>query len=302
MVNLPFSPFVHASPADYHRLDAIRSLSNPERLCFSPELRQTIMNLSNVKFELVNGCPRDLFLMMGNALEYSKLYSSGKIDYVRYKQLIEETRFRIYSWQLGDGFYPDVDSRWGFVAEAYRHACIIHTTRLLDEYMPVETPIIQASVTAILDSVSEIPTECYLLELLVLPLFIAGTECLSSHARHYVLLRLENIRAMAGVGNSLTNALLKCVWDARGNQAKNDHRNIPWMLFVSWSDFRYMIPANLSRPYQSATMTISYYDAGFLRANSIRKKNTVYIKTKIGTIMITCHPFLPSGWSRAPRI
>lgn len=241
-------PYVSDSPAYGHRLDTVRSLSDPERLCFSPELRQTIMNLTNVKFELVNGCPRDLFLMMGNALEYSKLYSAGKIDYLRYKKLVEETRFRIISWQLADGFYPDLDSRWTFVAEAYRHTCIIHTTRLLDEYMPVETPTIQSSVTAILDAVSEIPTDCYLLELLVLPLFIAGTECLSSHARHYVLLRLENIRAMAGVGNNLTNALLKCVWDARGNQAKNDHRNIPWMLFVSSSDSRYMFPANFPDP------------------------------------------------------
>ncbi|KGO56660.1 Copper amine oxidase, N2-terminal [Penicillium expansum] len=213
-------------------LDIVRSFANPSRLSFSKELRETISSLSDIKFEQVNGCPRKLFLLMGDILEHAKSHSLGELVDSEYKQLLEDARFKLHSWDVNDGKYPNDDQRWMAVAEAFRHACILYTSRLIDMYQPAEAAIIQSSVTAILDSVAEIPADCYLIELLVMPLFMAGTDALSRHARHYVLLRLDHIKSMAGVGNDLTRALLKSVWDAREDQEKYDSRNIPWVWFA----------------------------------------------------------------------
>jgi len=230
------------------RLDVIRSLADPERLCFSSQLRETIIKLSDIKFEQVNGCPRALFLIMGGVLEHAKAHAAGQMEDAQFEVLLEAARQNLYSWRSTSFSYPSDDSRWFAVAEAFRHACILHTSRLLDATQPAEAPIIQQSVTAILDAAAEIPPDCYLLELLVMPLFIAGTDTLSAHARHYVLLRLEHIKFRAGFGNPLPNSLLQSVWDARANQPKKEHENIPWMRFVSVVKRESpLYPANLYR-------------------------------------------------------
>ncbi|CAG7931643.1 unnamed protein product [Penicillium olsonii] len=213
-------------------LDIIRSFANPSRLCFSQELREKLSSLSSIDFEQVNGCPRKLFLLMGTILEHGKAHSSGGLDELKFQQLLESARFELYACNLDNGEYPDNDQRWIAVAEAFRHACILYTSRIIDLTQPAEAAVIQHSVTAILDHVAEIPVNCYLIELLVMPLFIAGADALSAHARHYILMRLDNIKALAGVGNDLIGSLLKMVWDARGNQQKHDRSNIPWMWFV----------------------------------------------------------------------
>ncbi|KAL2696216.1 hypothetical protein AAEP93_002630 [Penicillium crustosum] len=213
-------------------LDIIRSLADPQRLCFSPELREAVATLSDLKFERVNGCPRDMFLIMGNVIEHAKAHAMGKIETPEYERLLNAYRYELYSWRLKTDRYPNDDPRWPAVAEAFRHACILHTSRLLDETQPAEAPMIQNSVTAILDSLAEIPAECRLIELVVMPLFMAGADALSPYARHYVLLRFDHIRAHGGVGNHVSISLLKSVWDGRGRQAKHDNSNIPWWRFA----------------------------------------------------------------------
>jgi hypothetical protein len=192
-----------------------------------------VANLSDLKFERVNGCPRELFLIMGNILEHAKAHATGKIETPEFERLLSACRYQLYSWCLNPDSYPSDDSRWPAVAEAFRHACILHTSRLLDVAQPAEAPIIQNSVTAILDSLADIPAECSLIELVVMPLFMAGADALSPHARHYVLLRLDHVRVHGGLGNETAISLLRSVWDARGKQAKNDCSNVHWVLFVS---------------------------------------------------------------------
>ncbi|KAJ0422827.1 fungal-specific transcription factor domain-containing protein [Aspergillus carlsbadensis] len=215
-------------------LDVIRSLSDPKRLCFSPGLRQTIIALSTPKFEQVNGCPRDLFLMVGDALEYAKSHDMGGIDRQQYKQLLLGVQLKMYSWQLSDWAFPAGDDgenkSWAAVGETFRHAFILHTSRLLSPERPAEAAIIQDSVTAILDAVSEIQTGP--LELVILPLFIAGADCISRHSRHYVILRLDGITAISGFSTDLPKMLLRQVWDARAEQVKREFENILWTAFT----------------------------------------------------------------------
>ncbi|KAL3489838.1 fungal-specific transcription factor domain-containing protein [Aspergillus germanicus] len=221
-------------------LDVIRSLSDPKRLCFSPGLRQTIIALSTPKFEQVNGCPRDLFLMVSDALEYAKSHEIGGIDRQQYKQLLLGVQLKMYAWQLSDWAFPDGDSddgdtkSWAAVGESFRHAFILYTSRMLSPSRPAEASIIQDSVTAILDAVSEIHTGP--MELVILPLFIAGADCISRHSRHYVILRLDGITAISGFSTELPKMLLRQVWDARAEQAKGECENILWTAFTDTTD------------------------------------------------------------------
>ncbi|KAH1693201.1 hypothetical protein KXX23_001812 [Aspergillus fumigatus] len=58
-------------------LDIIRAFAGPERLCFSQDIRETVASATDEKFELVNGCPREIFLVIGAALEKAKEYNLG---------------------------------------------------------------------------------------------------------------------------------------------------------------------------------------------------------------------------------
>lgn len=213
------------------RLDVIRSLSDPTRLCFSSHLRQTIIALSTEKFEQVNGCPRDLFLMIGNALESAKSYSSGQIDHSSHKRTIFDLHIRISLWKLADWQLPDNEPGWNAVGEGYRHSMLLYTSRILSPEKPAEASLIQESVNEVLDAVSKIPHS--LIQLMIMPLFIAGTDALSSHSRHYILLVLDTIKGVAGFSNDVPKILLQQVWEARGRQEKLDKRNILWTSFVS---------------------------------------------------------------------
>ena len=242
------SPAARIFPKPFTRLDVIRSLSDPRRLSFSSELRQTIIAFSTPKFEQVNGCPRELFLMVGDALEHAKSHGVGKIDHVKYRELVMGVHLQINAWQVAHWSFPDNDSRWNAVGEGFRHSLLLYTSRILSPEQPAETSFIQQSVTAVLDAVSDIPHR--LIELMIMPLFIAGTDALSLHSRHYVLLILDTIKSIAGFSNDLPKRLLQQVWEARGNQPKRDPRNILWTSFVSLVVFQYRCFLTLPRLLQ----------------------------------------------------
>jgi hypothetical protein len=171
---------------------------------------------------------------MGKVLEHAKSYALGRSSKSDFEISLSSCRYEMHSWRLSPDNYPNDDPRWPAVAEAFRHACILHTSRLLDVRQPAEAPIIQTSVTAILDAVAEIPADCRLIELLVMPLFMAGADALSSFARHYVLLRFGHVRNHGGLGNQVPISLLRSVWVGRGKQLKQDTSNVYWAWFVSF--------------------------------------------------------------------
>lgn len=215
------------------RLDIIRAFSSPERLCFTQELRLKLLSLCNLRFEAVNGCPRDIVLIIAAILECAKAYSSGKLEYTEFYNTIRESIRKLYLWDGSRCFFPDESTIWVSVSNAFRHACILRAWRLLDPSEPPSEPRIRDSVLEILDSVANIPSTSPLIELMVLPLFMAGADSLSAHSRHYVILRLEQIKGRSEMGNAAPLTLLEKVWHARSEQAQHDTSNIPWMSFVS---------------------------------------------------------------------
>lgn len=215
-------------------MDIIRAFSTPERLCFTQDLRKRLLSLCDLRFESVNGCPREIVLIIGEVLEQTKAHSSGSLEATEYEERLQRLVLKLYHWDSSRCFYPSDDPRWLSVAEAFRHTCILRTLRLLDATESAAEPRIQESVAAILDSLANIPGSSALVELLIMPLFMAGADCLSLHSRHYILLRLAEINGRSEMGIEGPKTLLEKVWHTRAQQPKHDRSNVPWMLFVSF--------------------------------------------------------------------
>jgi hypothetical protein len=183
------------------------------------------------------------------------------MEHSEFHDTIHSSIRKLYLWDSSRCFFPDNDVLWGSVSNAFRHACILRAWRLLDPSESASEPKIRDSVFEILDSVANIPSTSPLLELMVLPLFMAGADNLSAHSRHYVILRLEQIKARSEMGNTAPQALLEKVWTARAEQPKHDNSNIPWMSFVSATvkftacDCSFLITCRLSTPIRHIKMT-----------------------------------------------
>ncbi|PWY92410.1 C6 zinc finger domain protein [Aspergillus heteromorphus CBS 117.55] len=213
-------------------LDIIRAFAGSERMCFSQDIRELVACASDRKFELVNGCPREVFLVIGGALEKAKEYTLGWLTSDDYQIALLVARHKLYSWDPRGREYPSSDSLWLAIAEAFQFACILRILRLLDPLKPARSPDIQECVTRILDATALISSECSLLEILVLPLFMAGSDSISRHAQYYVLTRLREIERRSEFRNPVPADLLRKVWDARAAQTPDDDTNISWTTFA----------------------------------------------------------------------
>lgn len=202
-------------------------------MCFSQDIRELVACASDKKFELVNGCPREVFLVIGGALEKAKEYTLGWLTWDEYQIALLLARHKLYSWNPQGRDYPSPDPLWLAIAEAHQFASILRILRLLEPSKPASSPDIQECVKKILDATAMISPDCSLLELLVLPVFMAGADCISRHSQYYVMTRLHEIERRSEFRNPVPADLLKKVWDARAAQAPDDSTNISWTSFVS---------------------------------------------------------------------
>lgn len=191
-----------------------------------------VASASGDRFELVNGCPREIFLVIGRVLDKAKEYKSGWTTDDDFRSTLLLATRDLYSWNPRDKTYPSADPRWLKVAVAFQFACILHVHRLLDPLRPARSPEIQEAVAKILDSTADIPADCSLIELLILPLFMAGADSLSPHSQYYVLARYREIERRSEMRNPVPTDLLKQLWAARSAQAPGHEENISWRDFV----------------------------------------------------------------------
>ncbi|KAE8153206.1 C6 zinc finger domain protein [Aspergillus avenaceus] len=213
-------------------LDIIRAFAGPERLCFSQDIRELVACASDSMFEMVNGCHRDVFLIIGGVMEKAKEYTLGWLSWEEYQIAILVAKHKLVSWHKEGKAYPSSDPRWLAVAEAFQHACILRILRLLDPSRPAQHPEIQQCVARLLDATAAIPADCPLIELLILPLFMAGADNLSPHSRYYVLARMKEIEKRSEFRNPVPGDLLEKVWAARAAQPPGEERNISWTDFT----------------------------------------------------------------------
>lgn len=202
-------------------------------MCFSQDIRELVACASDRKFELVNGCPREVFLAIGAALEKAKEHTLGWLTWDEYQIALLLAKHKLYAWDPKGREYPSHDPRWLSIAEAFQFACILRILRLLDPLKPASSSDIQDCVRRILDATATITPDCSLLEILVFPLFMAGSDCLSRHSQYYVLTRLRDVERRSDFRNPVPVDLLRKVWDARAAQTEDDHTNISWTAFVS---------------------------------------------------------------------
>jgi hypothetical protein len=167
-------------------------------------------------------------------LEAAKAHSRNGLGVKQYLDVVENSIAKLYSWNSSGCIFPDDNPLWLSVAEAFQHACILRALRVLDPMEHAGEPRIQKSVSVILDAVANIPKESPLIELMVLPLFMAGADCMPTHSRHYVLLRIAEVKARSEMSNTAPKQLLRRVWEARDQQVAFEKTNVPWMTFVSY--------------------------------------------------------------------
>ncbi|KAB8233875.1 uncharacterized protein BDW43DRAFT_275378 [Aspergillus alliaceus] len=213
-------------------LDIVRAFAGPERLCFSQDIRELVACASENTFEMVNGCHREVFLIIGSVLEKAKEYTLGWLTWDEYQIAMLVAKHKLYSWDRTGKIYPSADHRWLAVAEAFQFACILRILRLLDHLRPAKDPEIQDCVARILDATATISSEFSLLELLILPLFIAGADSLSPHSQYYVLARFKEIERRSEFRNPVPRELLEKVWAARAAQSPDEDENISWTNFT----------------------------------------------------------------------
>ncbi|RMZ41966.1 C6 zinc finger domain protein [Aspergillus flavus] len=213
-------------------LDIIRAFAGPERLCFSQDIRELVACASESTFEMVNGCPREVFLIIGGILEKSKEHTLGWLTWDEYQIAMLVAKHKLYSWDSKEKMYPSTDPRWLAVAESFRFACILRILRLLDDLRPAKSPEIQECVARILDATATIPSDCPLIELLILPLFMAGADSLARHSQYYILSRFKEIERRSEIRNPVPRDLLEKVWAARAAQPPDDDKNVSWTSFT----------------------------------------------------------------------
>ncbi|KAL3477449.1 fungal-specific transcription factor domain-containing protein [Aspergillus californicus] len=222
--------------ANSDRLDIIRALAGTRRLCFTQDIREMIATAGSHIFELVNGCPREIFLIIGGALDKAKEYKLGWINEDDFRSTLLSAKHELYSWDSKTKTYPSLDARWMSVAVAFQFACILHVHRLLDPLQPANAPEIQAAVAKILDETAGISADCTLIELLIMPLFMAGADSLSPHSQYYVLSRFREIERRSGMRNPVPTDLLEQVWAVRAAQGPGQDQNISWRDFTCFPD------------------------------------------------------------------
>ncbi|RDW76785.1 uncharacterized protein DSM5745_06777 [Aspergillus mulundensis] len=215
-------------------LDIIRAFAGTRRLCFTQEIREIVASAGGHRFELVNGCPREIFLIIGRALEKAKEYKHGWTTEEDFRSTLLLANQELYSWDPKRKMYPSSDPRWVSVAVAFQFACILHVYRLLDPSRPANSPEIQEAVMMTLDATADIPSDSTLIELLILPLFMAGADSLSRHSQYYVLARLREIERRSEMRNPVPADLLKKVWTARA--AQDGLENISWRDFTCFPE------------------------------------------------------------------
>ena len=108
------------------RLDILRGFSGAEKLAFSQEVRQHVVDADDFSLETTIGCPADLFLQIGAVLEAGKSYIGKDIDLIEFKDICEEAEDFLRSWDLDQDIYPNSAPEWRLLADAY--PTCLHTT------------------------------------------------------------------------------------------------------------------------------------------------------------------------------
>ena len=219
----------------FTRLDILRGFSGAEKLAFSQEVRQHVVDADDFSLETTVGCPADLFLQIGEVLEAGKSFLRKETDVIEFEDICQEAEDFLRNWDLDQDIYPNSAPEWRLLADAYRHACILRVLRFPDAFQTsCNDSRIQDSVRTILEACAQIPWSSPLYKRVLFPLFVAGAETNSLHQQHYVSLCIAEIGRITKFTQPAVMQILKMVWEERRNMAQSEEgpQNIPWTEYV----------------------------------------------------------------------
>lgn len=209
--------------------DLMRGVCGVENLAFSQDDRRKVIDASGPEFELMTGCHKSLFLIMGDVISHDIMHSKGEIPRSTLERILGRTERELLAWNENTALYPSTDLDWRIISDMHRHAFLLRVLSSRHRsHRSAELPIIQESVTKVLDAASEIPSSNSKSKTLLLPLFFAGMDAVSGHQKHYVTMRTREIMSQTSF-STLALTILDNVWATRAAQPKGDHSHIPWI-------------------------------------------------------------------------
>ncbi|EKG10167.1 hypothetical protein MPH_12767 [Macrophomina phaseolina MS6] len=210
-------------------LDALRGFSGAEKLAYSDNVRQCVLQAQDCSLETSVGCPAEIFYEIGKVLSAGRDFVAGTLPVSEFEEVLARADAFLLNWDADSATFPTHDPEWKLLAEAYRHACILRVRRFPEplESVPAEDDRIKGPVAAILDAAAKIPMDSPFYKRLLFPLFLAGAETSSPHQYHYVHLCINQIKESTGFQHQAMTQLLNTVWEERHMNSKR-WRNISW--------------------------------------------------------------------------
>jgi len=216
-------------------LDILRGFTGAEKLAFSPDVRQYILEAEDFSLETIVGCPAELFHAIGIVLDAGRRYLAKELDQGAFEDILGAVETQLRQCDLNQDIYPTSDPEWRLLAEAYRHACILRVLRFPDAFAtPCTDPRIQESVHCIFEACAQIPWSSPLYRRLLFPIFMAAADTTSLHQQHYARLCIEEIQRTTRFTQPAVMDILNMVWQERAAQIQspNGLANVPWMEYV----------------------------------------------------------------------
>ncbi|RDW88299.1 hypothetical protein BP6252_00331 [Coleophoma cylindrospora] len=182
-------------------LDLMRGLSDPATLIFTQDDRRRIVAEAGPDFELITGCNKSLFILVGDIVSQEQSYLRGSVSRSIFERFLQRKEAELRAWREEPTSHPNLNAGlpWKHLSETIRHACILRLLRLPDlSLRSPHAPEIQASVQQILNSASEIPSANPLAKRLLFSLSLAAADALTPHERHYCTLRIGEVQTQTG--------------------------------------------------------------------------------------------------------
>lgn len=89
-----------------------------EKLAFTREDSQKIVDVIGYEFEMMCGCPKELFLALGEVIFKGKMYLSGEISTVEFRTSLAKSE-RLRDWQAKRDIFPTNGPHWRLLANAF---------------------------------------------------------------------------------------------------------------------------------------------------------------------------------------
>ena len=213
-------------------MDVLRGFSGAEKLAYSSNVWEFILNSETFSLEMFVGCPVEIFSHVGNVLSAAKEHMNKTICRHDFQDVLDESERILRRWDVDASSYPTPNPQWKLLAEAYRQAGLLRVLRFPNPMeVPCEDPRIQDAVITILDISAQIPAESPFYKRLLFPLFLAGADTSSPHQKHYVRLCIDAIKSSTGFQHQAMMGLLDKVWTERIEMTQG-WNNVPWMEYV----------------------------------------------------------------------